>query len=81
MHDHGPRAEAAGLGEQLDRPPAVLGDAVLDFARLLVGVNVQDEPLTVRVAPDLAQPVRRTGPDRVGGNADRKPASASCSTA
>ena len=35
------RAEAAGAVEQLDGPDAVLGEALLDLARLLVGVDVQ----------------------------------------
>ena len=33
------------LGEQLDRAHAVLGDALLDLARLLVGVHVQRQPV------------------------------------
>ena len=35
------RAEAAARVEQLDRAQAVLGEALLDLARLLVGVDVQ----------------------------------------
>ena len=34
---------AAGAGEQLDRSAAVLGEALLDLLRLLVGVDVQRE--------------------------------------
>ena len=41
MHDGRARAEAAALVEQLDRPHTVLGEALLDLARLLVGVDVQ----------------------------------------
>ena len=44
------RAEAARAGEQLDRADAVLGEALLDLARLLVGVDVERQPLGGRVA-------------------------------
>ena len=64
------RAEAAGPGEQLDRPHAVLGEALLDLARLLVGVHVQGQALGRGVAADLLEPVGRAGADGVGGDAD-----------
>ena len=41
VHDRRALAEAAGPVEQLDRPDAVLGEALLDLARLLVRVHVQ----------------------------------------
>src|SRR5262249_19532702 len=37
--------EAAGSLEQLDRPDAVLGQALVDLPRLLVGVHVQRQAL------------------------------------
>jgi hypothetical protein len=51
----------------------VLGEALLDLARLLVGVHVQDEALALTVAGDLPEPVRRAGADGVGGEADGEP--------
>ena len=41
-------AEAARAREELDRPAAVLGEALLDLLRLLVGVDVQREALRAR---------------------------------
>ena len=73
VHDRRPRPEAAGLGEELDRPEAVLGEALLDLARLLVGVDVEHELLALGIAADLPQPVRRAGADGVGGDADAAP--------
>ncbi len=72
MHDGRPLAEAAAVGEQLDRAQAVLGEALLDLARLLVGVDVEHEPFPCRVAADLLEPVARAGADGVGGDADRE---------
>ena len=63
-------AEAAGTGEQLDRPAAVLGQALLDLARLLARVDVERQPLGRRVAPELLEPVARAGADGVGGEPD-----------
>ena len=71
VHDGRPRAEAAGAGEELDRPAAVLGEALLDLARLLAGVDVQRQLLGGRVPPDLLEPVGRAGANRVGGDARR----------
>ncbi len=70
------RAEAAGAVEQLDRPAAVLGEALLDLARLLVGVDVQRQPLRRRVAAELLEPLARAGADGVGGEADADPVGA-----
>ena len=70
VDDRDVRAEAAGAVEQLDRPAAVLGEALLDLARLLVGVDVQRQPLRRRVAAELLEPVARAGADGVGGEAD-----------
>ena len=64
------RAEAAGAGEQLDRADAVLEQALLDLARLLAGVDVEDEALALGVAAELLEPVAGAGADGVGGNAD-----------
>ena len=71
VDDRGVRAEAAGAGEQLDRAAAVLGEALLDLARLLVGVDVQRQPLGGGVAADLLEPVARAGADGVGGERRR----------
>ena len=65
--------EAAGVGEQLDRAAAVLREALLDLARLLVGVDVERQPLARRVAADLLEPVARAGAHGVGGDADGDP--------
>ena len=40
MDDRRSGAEAARLGQQLDRSQPVLGDTLLDLARLLAGVDV-----------------------------------------
>ena len=66
------RAEAARAGEQLDRADAVLGEALLDLARLLVGVHVQRRAARGRVGADLLEPVGRAGADGVGGDARRR---------
>ena len=67
-------AEEAGAVQQLDRRAAVLGAALLELARLLVGVDVADQPVGVGVGGDLAQPVGRHGADAVRGDADRRDA-------
>ena len=64
------RAEEAGAVEQLDRRDAVLGAALLELARLLVGVDVADEAVLVGVGGDRLQPARRHGADAVRGDAD-----------
>ena len=64
-------AETAGARQQLDRAAAVLGEALLDLARLLARMHVQRQPLSFRVRADLLEPVARTGAHGVGGNADR----------
>jgi hypothetical protein len=70
VHDRRVRTEAAGLREQLDRPEAVLGDALLDLARLLAGVYVQRKTLARSVGAELLEPVAGAGADGVGGEAD-----------
>ena len=70
VHDGRARAEAPGLVQQLDRPHPMLGHALLDLTRLLVGVNVQNELTLVRVAADGLEPLAGTRADRVGGDAD-----------
>src|SRR5437667_197357 len=59
MDDRRVRPEAAGLREQLDWTQAVLGDALLDLARLLVGVHVQRQRLRRRVRSEFFQPLAR----------------------
>ena len=70
VHDRRPRPEAAAVGEELDRADAVLGEALLDLARLLVGVHVERQLVLVRVAAELFEPVARAGAHGVGGDAD-----------
>jgi CDP-diacylglycerol--glycerol-3-phosphate 3-phosphatidyltransferase len=67
VHHRGSRAEAARVREQFDRPEAVLGDAFVDLARLLVGVNVERQPLALAVAADLLEPGAGACTDGVGG--------------
>ena len=67
--DHGRAlAEAARAFEQLDGTAPVLGEALLDLARLLVRVHMQWKPVLVAVAADLLEPVAwaraRTGGGR-----------------
>src|SRR6476646_5055623 len=61
VHDRRARAEAARICEQLDRAQAVLGEALLDLAWLLVGVDVQRQPLRGRVATELLEPIAGAG--------------------
>ena len=68
MDDRGAQAETASPLEQLDGSDAVLGHTLLDLARLLVGVDVEDEPFTLGKAADLLQPGDRTRADGVGGD-------------
>src|SRR5215210_796434 len=48
----------------------MLGDALVDLPRLLVGVDVDNEVAPGGVAADLLEPVARAGADGVGGEAD-----------
>ncbi len=73
VDDRRARTETAARVEQLDRPQTVLGEALLDLARLLVGVDVQRQPLLGRVAAELLEPAARAGADGVGGEADADP--------
>ena len=70
VHDRRARAKAPASGEELDGPDSVLGEALVDLARLLVGVDVEDELLLLGIASYRLEPVRRAGADGVGGNAD-----------
>src|SRR2546423_5791675 len=70
VHDRRPFAETARAVEELDRPDAVLCEALLDLARLLVRVDVKRQPLRLRVAADLLQPLRRHRTHGVGGQPD-----------
>jgi len=76
VHDRRAVCEAAGSVEQLDRPDAVLFEALFDLARLLVGMYVQRQLLRHRVAADLLEPLRRTRSHGVGGERDRDSAPA-----
>jgi CDP-diacylglycerol--glycerol-3-phosphate 3-phosphatidyltransferase len=64
------RAEATGAREQLDRADAVLGEALVDLALLLVGVHVQRQAFALGVPTELLQPVGRTGTHGVWRDAD-----------
>ena len=61
----GPRQPVAR--EQLDRPQAVLGEALVDLARLLVGVHVQRQVVLGGVAAELARARRPGRRARSGG--------------
>ena len=71
VHDGRTGAEAPCGREQLDRPHAVLHEALLDLARLLVGMDVEDERVLVGVATELLEPLAWAGADGVGGDTDR----------
>src|SRR4029079_11564845 len=68
------RAEAPGGREQLDWPDAVLGEALLDLARLLARVDVEREALALRRLGGRLEPVARAGAHGVGGDAGADPA-------
>jgi hypothetical protein len=70
VHDRRARAEATAGSEELNRPHAVLGKALLDLARLFVRVDVQGQLVFSRVAAKRLQPVAWARPNGVGGNAD-----------
>ena len=76
VHDRRARTEATGVGQELDGSNAVLGDALLDLARLFVRVHVQRQCMLGRVGPELAQRLRGTGAHGVGGDADCDPIAA-----
>src|SRR6185436_7410506 len=62
--------QTARVGEQLDGAYAVLREALLDLARLLAGVDVQDDPLGGCVTAELDEPVAGARSDGVGGESD-----------
>src|SRR5918996_3628459 len=70
VYDGRPLAKALSPRQQLDRATPVLGETLLDLARLFVGVHVEQERLPLGVAPDLLQPVGRAGPYRVRRDAN-----------
>ena len=70
VDDRRARAEAAARVEQLDRPHAVLREALLDLARLLVGVNMERQLVLRGVPAELLEPVSRACTDGVGPDAD-----------
>ena len=65
------RSEAPLARQQLDRAEAVLEQALVDLARLLVSVDVQRQTLLGGVAAELAQRGRRACADGVRSDADR----------
>src|SRR5205823_8742773 len=68
------RAEAPGLREQLDRQQAVLGQAFLDLAGVLVCVDVQWQAFLLGVTGQVLEPGTGTCPNGVGGDAHPDPA-------
>ena len=73
VHDRRALGEAPRARQELDRAAAVLGEALLDLLRLLVGVDVEREVVLARVPPDLLEPVGGARADGVGGNSDAQP--------
>src|SRR5205085_7625070 len=73
MDDGRAWSETTAGVEQLDRSQAVLGEAFLDLARLLVGVGVQRQVVLGGVTAELLEPVAWTGADGVGSDADADP--------
>ena len=68
VHDRRALAQAAGPREELDRPAAVLGEALLDLLRLLVGVDVEREAARAAYRPiSSSQSAGQAG--RSGGRA------------
>ena len=81
VDDRRVRAEAAGLREQLDRPQAVLGEALLDLARLLVGVHVQRQAVArPRSAPSSSSQSRGQARTEWGATPTRTPSARSASS-
>jgi CDP-diacylglycerol--glycerol-3-phosphate 3-phosphatidyltransferase len=68
VHDGCAWSEAAGPRKKLDRAKAMLGEALLDLTRLLVGMHVKNELLAFRVAADLFEPFGRAGTNGMGRN-------------
>jgi hypothetical protein len=71
VHDRGPLAETARTRQELDRPAAVLGEALLDLLRLLVCMDVEDEALPLGVSRDLLEPVSGARAHRMRCDAQR----------
>src|SRR5581483_10131353 len=63
-------ADAAAVGEELDRPGAMLCKAFLDLPRLLVRVDVERQPLRRGVASELDEPFAWACAHGVGSDAD-----------
>ena len=70
VHDRRPRPEATGAREHLDRPETVFSEALLDLARLLVGVDVQRQLVLGGIPAELVQRLRRARPNGVGSDPD-----------
>ena len=66
-------AETAAACEQLDRPHAVLGEALLDLARLLVGVDVERQALPRGVRPISSSQSRGQARTECGATPTRIP--------
>ena len=73
MNDGGSRSEAPCAGEELDRANAVLLEALLDLARLLVGVDVEGQGVLSGIAADLLEPFGGARAHGVGGEPDAMP--------
>jgi len=71
--DHGrPFRQTTSAVEQLDRTQTVLLQALVDLARLLVGVHMERQIVLARIGADLLEPIGWTGTNRVGGDADAR---------
>ena len=75
-----PLAEAARVGQELDRAAAVLLEALLDLAWLLVGVDVEWKPFAGCVGADLLEPSREQARTEWGATPTAIPAARSDST-
>ncbi len=73
MDDRRPRTQATRLREQFQRAQPMLGEALLDLARLLARVRVERKWGGGGVAPDLFEPVARTRADGVRREPHTKP--------
>ena len=73
VHDRRALGEAARAREELDRAAAVLGEALLDLLRLLVGVDVERERRARARTARSPRASRRGTRGRSGGDSDAQP--------